>query len=143
MSTSPKPPAPSVKSATAHPGKATLTKARAAKRPASASSATPSHAAVAPPTPGTKKTGNPVHAEKPVKAKKPKLVRDSFTMPKPEYAMIENLKLRAATLASPVKKSELLRAGIKALAGMTDADFIAAVTAVPTLKTGRPKQDKP
>lgn len=142
MSTSRKQPVPSVKSATAQPGKAPLTKARAAKRPAGAS-ATPSRAAIVPPTPSTKKAGNPVHAEKPVKAKKPKLVRDSFTMPKPEYAMIDSLKLRAATLASPAKKSELLRAGIKALAGMTDADFIAAVTAVPTLKTGRPKQDKP
>ncbi|MES2974563.1 MAG: hypothetical protein V4757_13195 [Pseudomonadota bacterium] len=77
-------------------------------------------------------------AEKPPKVKKPKQVRDSFTMPKPEYAVLDALKLRASKLASPVKKSELLRAGIKALAAMPDAGFLAAVKAVPTIKTGRP-----
>lgn len=75
---------------------------------------------------------------KPAKVKKPKQVRDSFTMPKPEYAVLDALKLRASKLASPVKKSELLRAGVKALQDMTDAAFLAAIKAVPTIKTGRP-----
>lgn len=57
---------------------------------------------------------------KEVKAKKPKLVRDSFTMPKDEYAVLNELKLRAAKLARPAKKSELLRAGTKALMAMSD-----------------------
>jgi hypothetical protein len=73
-----------------------------------------------------------------VKVKKPKLVRDSFTMPKDEYAVIDSLKLRAGKLGQSVKKSELLRAGIKALAGLTDIGFKAALSNVPTLKTGRP-----
>jgi len=74
-------------------------------------------------------------------APKPKqrLVRDSFTMPKAEYAAIDELKRRAAKLEQPVKKSELLRAGIKALSGLPDAALLAALKAVPTLKTGRPK----
>jgi hypothetical protein len=38
-----------------------------------------------------------------------------------------------------VKKSELLRAGIKALAAMGDAAFAAALGNVPAIKTGRPK----
>ena len=75
------------------------------------------------------------------KAKKPKLVRDSFTIPKDEYAVIETLKQRAATLAQPVKKSELLRAGLKVLAAMTDSALRSAVQAVPSIKTGRPKAD--
>jgi hypothetical protein len=78
--------------------------------------------------------------EKPIKAKKIKLVRDSFTIPKPEYLIIDNLKLRAADLKHPVKKSELLRAGIKALAAMTDAQFLVTLKAVPMLKTGRPSK---
>jgi hypothetical protein len=78
--------------------------------------------------------------EKPLKAKKIKLVRDSFTIPKPEYLILDNLKLRAADLKHPVKKSELLRAGIKALAAMTDAQLLAALKAVPMLKTGRPSK---
>ena len=77
-------------------------------------------------------------AAKPVKAKKPKLVRDSFTIPKAEYTVLDDLKQRAARLASPAKKSELLRAGIKALAAMPDAAFVAALGAVPAIKTGRP-----
>jgi len=81
-------------------------------------------------------------ADKPAKAKKPKLVRDSFTIPKAEYAVLDELKDRAAQLALPVKKSELLRAGIKALAAMSDAAFTATLGTVPAIKTGRPKSDK-
>lgn len=80
--------------------------------------------------------------EKEHKAKKPKLVRDSFTIPKDEYAAIDALKLRAAALSHPAKKSELLRAGLKALANMSDSALQAALKAVPTIKTGRPKSNK-
>lgn len=73
------------------------------------------------------------------KAKKPKLVRDSFTIPKDEYAAIETLKQRCTAMAQPVKKSELLRAGLKVLAAMPDAALRKAVQAVPSIKTGRPK----
>lgn len=76
--------------------------------------------------------------------KRDKLVRDSFTMPKGEYALLADLKQRATTLARPAKKSELLRAGIKALAAMGDTAFLAALYDVPALKTGRPAaQDLP
>lgn len=70
-----------------------------------------------------------------------KLVRDSFTMPKDEYAQIDALKQRAAGQARVVKKSEILRAGIAALAGLSDTALLAALAAVPSLKTGRPKQE--
>ncbi len=78
--------------------------------------------------------------------KKPKLVRDSFTMPKQEYAAIETLKARALTAGVAVKKSELLRAGLMALSALPDAGFKQALAAVPTLKTGRPaaaENDRP
>jgi hypothetical protein len=74
------------------------------------------------------------------KPKKVKLVRDSFTLPKNELSVLGDLKLRALSMSLGVKKSELLRAGIKALAGMSDAQLTAAIKAVPTLKTGRPKK---
>ena len=83
----------------------------------------------------------PTAVNKPVKlekVKKPKLIRDSFTIPKPEYLVLDALKERAGKLARAAKKSELLRAGIKALAAMPDAAFLAALAAVPTIKTGRP-----
>ena len=72
------------------------------------------------------------------KDKKPKLVRDSFTIPKEEYAAIETLKIRAMAQGLAIKKSELLRAGLMALTGLNDAKLKAALVAVPTLKTGRP-----
>ena len=77
-------------------------------------------------------------AAKPAKPKKPKLVRDSFTIPKAEYGVLEELKQRGGKLGSQAKKSELLRAGIKALAAMPDTAFLAALQAVPAIKTGRP-----
>ncbi|CAN7538187.1 hypothetical protein [Acidovorax delafieldii] len=75
------------------------------------------------------------------KGKKPKLVRDSFTIPKDEYAVLDTLKDRATALAHPVKKSELLRAGLKVLAGLSDSALRSALQAVPSIKTGRPKAD--
>ena len=83
----------------------------------------------------------PAKVEKITKQKKPKLVRDSFTIPKAEYLVLDELKQRSIKLANPAKKSELLRAGIKALAAMSDAAFAAAMKVVPTIKTGRPAKN--
>lgn len=80
----------------------------------------------------------PAKADKPEKPKKPKLVRDSFTIPKAEYAVLDELKQRSAKLGAPAKKSEVLRAGIKALAQMSDVAFQSTMAAVPAIKTGRP-----
>lgn len=79
-------------------------------------------------------------SEKELKEKKPKLVRDSFTIPKAEYTILDELKNRAGKLGSSVKKSELIRAGIKALAAMSDANYLGAMKVVPTIKTGRPSK---
>jgi len=48
-----------------------------------------------------------------------------------------------AELDRPVKKSELLRAGIRQLTLMTDAQLMAAIVALPIIKTGRPKKQEP
>lgn len=87
-------------------------------------------------------SATPTKAAKPVKLKKPKLIRDSFTIPKDEYAVIDALKLRAGQLSSSTKKSELIRAGIKALAAMEDGAFLGALQQVPVIKTGRPAKAK-
>ena len=89
-----------------------------------------------------KPAAKPVKVTKPAKVKKPKLVRDSFTIPKDEYMVIDALKTRAGKLGQAIKKSELLRAGIKALAAMSDIQYKAALSNVPTIKTGRPKNPK-
>ena len=74
------------------------------------------------------------------KVPKLKMERDSFTMPKAEYAQFYVLKERLVKLGQPAKKSELLRAGIMQLTAMTDAALKAAMAKVPAIKTGRPKK---
>lgn len=73
-------------------------------------------------------------------AKKEKTVRDSFNMPAADYALISELKKRALAAAREIKKSELLRAGLKMLSALGDEAFKVALAAVPAIKTGRPKK---
>lgn len=77
-------------------------------------------------------------AAKPAKAKKPRLVRDSYAMPEIEYAQISLLKKRLAALGREVKKSELLRGGIAALAAFNDDELKAVMGRIERIKTGRP-----
>jgi hypothetical protein len=75
---------------------------------------------------------------KPLKDKKVKVVRDSFTIPKSELLQIGESKKRALELGVEIKKSELIRAGLQALTRMNDLAFKKALASVPTIKTGRP-----
>lgn len=75
---------------------------------------------------------------KPVKVKKTKLVRDSFTMPESEYAAIASLKKRCLSLGVAAKKSEILRAAVATLAGLSDAEVVATIQRMEVIKTGRP-----
>ena len=76
--------------------------------------------------------------KKKTKSEKIKVVRDSFTIPKTEYAQIAVLKKRALSLGLDTKKSELIRAGLALLTSSSDAALRKALGNVPTLKTGRP-----
>ena len=125
--------------------RASVTPATAAARKAASPRSTARPTAKAAPRRAAKSPGKPtakaaaVAVVPGVARAKPKLVRDSFTIPKSEYAVLEGLKLRAASLTRPTKKSELLRAGIAVLSAMDDQAFLAALKGVPSLKTGRPK----
>lgn len=81
-------------------------------------------------------------APKPGKPEKSrlKLVRDSFAMPEADFALIAQLKARAIDGKRPAKKSELLRAGLKALSLLSAAELVAALDALSPVKTGRPKK---
>ncbi|MGF6539358.1 hypothetical protein [Paraburkholderia youngii] len=72
------------------------------------------------------------------RAKKDKVVRDSFTMPKADYEKITALKQKCLDAGVSVKKSELLRAGLFLLDSAPTKRLIAAISAVETVKTGRP-----
>jgi len=73
------------------------------------------------------------------KPKKNKVIRDSFTIPKDEYQTIIDLKMRSSKLGHGMKKSELIRAGIKVLSMLSDSAFTQAIAQIPMIKTGRPK----
>jgi hypothetical protein len=69
----------------------------------------------------------------------PRLIRDSFTFPPDDYAIIQEIIDRCLRQGIHVKKSEVLRAALRLLAVQPDAKIEQAVTALPKLKTGRPK----
>ena len=74
------------------------------------------------------------------KPRKPKLVRDSFTMPAGEYAVIGEIKRACLAAGYAVKKSEVLRIGV-ALVGAIDHDVLKAhLDALAAIKSGRPKK---
>jgi hypothetical protein len=75
-----------------------------------------------------------------VKVEKIRMERDSFTMPKDEYAQLTLLKARLTSMGQPAKKSELLRAGIKLLAAMSDNTLKTTLAKIPVIKTGRPNK---
>ncbi len=137
----PKKPAPARKPAVAKKA-APARKPVAAKKPAAKvtrpKAAKPVKAAKPAKTPKAARPVKPVESEI-AKVKKSKLVRDSFSMPEPEYAVLGSVKKACLKAGVEVKKSELLRIGVALIAKM-DVDGLKAVLAtLPPLKAGRPK----
>lgn len=77
-------------------------------------------------------------AKKPKKNHKKKVVRDSFTMPQNEYAKIAEVKAICLKAKMHVKKSEVLRAGLKMLAELNAAQLKQKLASLEKIKTGRP-----
>ena len=71
-----------------------------------------------------------------------KLVRDSFTMPDADYRLIASLKAQALSMGIPVKKSELLRAGLVVLSRLPSTQLADLISEMPKIKTGRPGKKK-
>jgi outer membrane biosynthesis protein TonB len=146
---------PAVKKVAAKPAPKAAPKAAA--KPAPKTVAKPAPKVVAKPAPKTaaakpapkaapKTVAKPKVAAKPaapeVKAKLPKekLVRDSFTMPEAEYAVLGQVKKTALKAGFEVKKSELLRVGVALIAQIDLATLKKVLASLPQLKTGRPKK---
>ncbi len=103
--------------------------------------ATASKRTAARPAPATPAAPGPTAATETKPARlKPKLVRDSFTMPQDDFALIQQLKDRSLGFQRATKKSELLRAGLQALAAMADTRLKTVLDKLPALKAGRPKK---
>lgn len=133
-------PAPAVKKV-AKPAAKSAAKpsaSKAAVKPASTSSAK----AEAKATPKASPKAAPKAAQAVVereKIRKPKLVRDSFTMPEEEYAVLALVKKACLKAGFEIKKSELLRVGVALISQIDMATLKSVLASLPQLKTGRPK----
>lgn len=74
------------------------------------------------------------------RAGKPKLVRDSFTMPEAEYAALGEMKKACIKAGKPVKKSELLRVAVSLLRKMDMPELQQALDGLTPVKAGRPRK---
>ncbi|MFA6121835.1 MAG: hypothetical protein WCT35_07430 [Sideroxydans sp.] len=107
-------------------------KPASARKPAAPKVATKTAPAKAPAKPPKK------HKKEKRSGDKVKVVRDSFTMPQSDYDLIAALKAKANGVH--VKKSELLRAGLRLLSKLTAAQLKKTVADLEKIKTGRPKK---
>ncbi|HTH44994.1 MAG TPA: hypothetical protein VL528_07925 [Oxalicibacterium sp.] len=95
-----------------------------------------------PPAEKSAKNAKPAKPVAKEKQKKPKLVRDSFTMPESEYQVLGDVKKAFLKIGISVKKSELLRAGVALIKAMETAKLKTVIAGLPPIKAGRPKKDK-
>jgi hypothetical protein len=73
---------------------------------------------------------------------KAKLVRDSFTLPEADHALLKACKKMALTSGRETKKSEVVRAAIRAFSALSAAQQLAAYQALPQIAVGRPKSKR-
>ena len=79
----------------------------------------------------------PVRHAKPKPPKKIPVIRDTFSFPEFDYVLLSELQAALLKNGHNVSKSELVRAGLKALAQMMPAQLIKTAKAVEKLKPGR------
>ncbi|NDG41884.1 MAG: hypothetical protein EBY28_21555, partial [Betaproteobacteria bacterium] len=121
---------------------ATKVAAAAAAKPAAKSvkvASKPAAKAVVKPVGKPKAAATAAATAKPQRVKE-KLVRDSFTMPRADFALVHQLKERALGFRRATKKSELLRAGLQALSALEDRALQAMLEKLTAIKAGRPKK---
>lgn len=110
-----------------------------AKRPAVAKKKLTPKPKVANPVTVRKTVKNPSALKKVEKKQaKQKVIRDSFTMPEKEYRVLSEIKKKCLAGGIDVKKSELLRAGLQSLAGMSQAMLKKQLSKLAEIKIGRP-----
>jgi hypothetical protein len=78
-------------------------------------------------------------ADKPTALKKPKLVRDSFTLPEADHALIKQCKKAAITQGRETKKSEVVRAAMQVFHALPLQAQLAAYSKLSVVVVGRPK----
>ncbi|TRZ69894.1 MAG: hypothetical protein D4S02_01345 [Rhodocyclaceae bacterium] len=126
------------------PATANIPRKVAARMPPQKAAAKPSGKQAVRTTRSAPQATKPQKVAKPakVKPKKMRLIRDSFTMPEAEHALIAALKERCLAIGVAARKSEILRAAIAVLADLDDKAVAIAIRRVEVIKTGRPAKTK-
>jgi hypothetical protein len=70
--------------------------------------------------------------------KRPRVIRDTFSFPEHDYRLIVEIQERCLKSCISVTKSEILRAGLKALSALPDVKLVRAMSTIERIKTGRP-----
>ena len=65
------------------------------------------------------------------------VTRDTFSMPAGDYALIEQLRIRAAREGRNTNKSEVVRAGLQALIALKPAHLVKILDGLEKVKPGR------
>ena len=71
-----------------------------------------------------------------------KVVRDTFSMPVAEYGVIEQIKDRCLEKKLVVNKSQVVRAGLALLQGISDGELLKVINKLTKVKAGRPAVKK-
>jgi len=74
------------------------------------------------------------------KDKKPKLIRDSFTIPEDEYQVLVAAKKRIVKSGLEVRKTEIVRIGLALVGKASLAELKKQLGALKKLQSGRPKR---
>lgn len=90
----------------------------------------------------SKKKSAPPPREQPPRNGAGKVIRDSFTIPDGEYALISGIRKRCMKSGVSANKSEVLRAGLAVLNAMKDRELVKVFEGLSRVKTGRPPVKK-
>lgn len=69
-----------------------------------------------------------------------RVIRDSFTLPANDYALLSTLRERGLKAGVHATKSELVRAGLRMLLEVNEGEFVSALEKLEKVKTGRPSE---
>ncbi len=74
------------------------------------------------------------------KQKKPKLVRDSFTIPADEYQILSVVKKQLTSEGLEVRKTEIVRIGLQLVSKLKTVSLKRRLNSLQKLKVGRPNK---
>ncbi len=67
-----------------------------------------------------------------------KVIRDGFSMPVSDQQLIQDIRVKGIKLGVESNKSEIVRAGLRALMDLPDNKLTSLLKTIPKIKTGRP-----